>query len=703
MTRSNLFLSAVMALFISMSGHAAVFNPSDSLTKSLADAETPADSISLLYNIFDCSTAKKQEAVLEDIYRIASRTGDYDTALDALRLRANMGVTSDSLLNALIQRAEAIPENDNKKATMLFIKVRNNTRLIRSLPEEVRDNRLRECLSKYKEADTLDNYDRIEYLFTLCAFLRLNTDGDLLMDYFSKLQELIDALPSRELFLRSLFYVQASVGYVSNDMYEQAVEANRTLLDIIAEMEKKYKASGRVYRNYSRQKYFCYSRLLRCYSALTGDEIDTYYENLLAEVNADEAVKNDFNSRRRPEIYYLMAKKHYQEAITLITQQLKDKTNTPEEYRYLVESLIEAADAVGDNVNLLAALRINNRLLKDRIIQKAAESYKELQTVYEVYDLKQKNDELTMANQQILIERHRDEMLYAGIGFFVLIVLLVVLSVYYRRAKRLSANLTASNSVLANERDVLKRAQKNLIEARDRAKTADRIKTDFVNDMSHEIRTPLAAIVEYSRLISDCAEDDKRDYIKRFADIISLNSDMLLTLVNDVLDLPSIESARLSVRMAPTSVNRICKAAVDSVKNYLKYGVVISFVNDGEPDTTIITDPHRLEQILQNLLINAAKFTDKGSVKLEYSLIDDRRKIRFTVTDTGIGIPRGQEDSVFERFSKLNPSTQGNGLGLYISRLLARILKGELTVDSEYRKGARLVLTIPVNDSEVKA
>ena len=121
------------------------------------------------------------------------------------------------------------------------------------------------------------------------------------------------------------------------------------------------------------------------------------------------------------------------------------------------------------------------------------------------------------------------------------------------------------------------------------------------------------------------------------------------------------------------------------------------FANAGQDDVNIYTDPHRVEQVLLNLLTNAAKFTEKGTITLSYEFSSDRENLIFTVTDTGIGIPRGKEEIIFTRFEKLNSTTQGNGLGLYISRLLAGLLKGSLRLDPDYRQGARFIFTIPVN------
>lgn len=393
----------------------------------------------------------------------------------------------------------------------------------------------------------------------------------------------------------------------------------------------------------------------------------------------------------------MMAKNRYADAIPLIKEQLKDTINTNEETLYLVEALLKASEATGDKENQLVALEMSNDIIKERIESKAAESYKELQIIYDVNDLKQTNDELVLANQQIMLNRHKEQLTYATISLIVLVLLLLVVYVLYHRSKKLTANLYKSNAMIIDERDALKRTQKELIEARDKAKAADRIKSDFVNNMSHEIRTPLEAIVEYSGLIADCADNDKREYIKRFADVITLNSDLLLTLVNDVLDLPSLENAKVSVHITQSSIQKICNVALDNVKRHLKPDIRLVFVNEGEADASIMTDPHRVEQVLLNLLMNAAKFTEKGSIILKYAFSENRDNVTFTVTDTGIGIPRGKEEIIFSRFEKLNSSSQGNGLGLYISRLLAGLLKGSLRLDADYRKGARFIFTIPVN------
>ena len=669
----------------------------DSLKNRLAEAQTPSDSIIILYNIYDSAPYSQQGEALENLYELALRRGDYHTVYDVLKQSSNYYTSNDSMQQVLINRAKSLPDNPEKRSTLIYMNVRAISNQARSLTQEQREAKLRDYLAQYSKSQDFDTYKRIEYLFCLCSYLRLSTEGELLTKYFQELQTLIDNLPARDLALKSLFYTQAANSYLSNEMIPEAVEANKTLLNIIEELERQHHAKGRIYRNYDRPAFICYRRLLRCHDALTLEEVDDYYKKIIPIIDRNPALQMLSGQSKKPTIYYLMAKKRYADAIPLIKEQLKDTVNTNEEVLYLVEALLKSSDSIGDKESQLKALEMSNELLKDRIGAKGAESYKELQIIYAVNDLKQTNDSLVLENQQIVLNRHKEQITYAIISLIVLVLLLVVVYVFYHRSKRLTANLSKSNAMIIDERDALKRTQKDLIDARDKAKAANRIKTDFVNNMSHEIRTPLEAIVEYSGLIADCADNDKRGYIKRFADVISLNTDLLLTLVNDVLDLPSLENAKVSVHIVQTSVQEICKMAIDNVRRHLKPDVQLVFANDGQEDVGIHTDPHRVEQVLLNLLMNAAKFTEKGLITLQYALTDDREKITFTVTDTGIGIPLGKEEVIFSRFEKLNSTTQGSGLGLYISRLLAGLLKGSLRLDAEYRKGARFIFTIPVN------
>lgn len=695
MTKRILKILITALLPFTSTGFAAERNELDSLYDSLSRAASAADSIPLLYGIFDSAPNDQLGTVSEMLYRTARNSGNERVALDALRLSTTIHATDDSMQLVMLRRAESMPESDLQRETVLYIKVKNTTMKISSLREEERQQQLHEFLSRQSTMERLDIYQQVEYLFYLCAYLRCTTEGELLTSYLQKLESLIDKLPVKHLSIRSLFYSQAALSYLNNGLYDKSIEANRKLLDVIDELEKRYEGQRRVFRNYDYSYYNCFCNLLRCYERLAPEEIDIYYNRILTIASRNRDIRGELENRQRPTICYLMAKKRYGEAIPMIKRQL-DMDNSREEYHYLIEALIRASEAAGDKEDLLFASMAYNDILLRRIETKAGERYKELQIIYEVNDLKQANNALELEKKQISLSKHRQATIYTVAALAAVVVMLIIVYTLYRRARRLSANLSMSNKRLLEERDSLKQAQKDLIVARDKAKIADRIKTDFINNMSHEIRTPLAAIVEYSRLITDCADDNKKVYLKRFADIVSLNTQLMLTLVNDVLDIAALENSKLNLKIKPTSVKAVCELVIASVRKRVAPGVELVFANAGSDDLRILTDPHRVEQVLLNLLTNAAKFTEKGSITIGYATDDDRRHVTFTVTDTGCGIPQGKEEIIFSRFEKLDLTTQGCGLGLYICRLLATLLKGEIKADPDYRKGARFIFTIPI-------
>ncbi len=669
----------------------------DSLKNRLAETDNLRDSIIILNNLYDNSPRSLQGEVLEELFELALRHGDYHMVNDVLKRSVTHYSANDPMQQVLLAHAQKLPDTPEKQGTITYMNLANTTKVVRALTKDQRVSRLREYLALQTRSKRFDTYKRIQYLYELCTYLSLSTGGELLTNYLKEQQALIDSLPSSDLDLKYLFYSKAANRYLSNGMIPEAVAANKTLLGIIDELEQHNAEMGRAPGKYDEMAFRCYERLLRCRNVLTQDEIEDYYGKILSLIDRNAGVPFFDGRQKKPTINYLMAKKQYADAIPLIKEQLNDTTNKADERLYIVEALIEASDAVGDKEDLLMALETSNDLIKDRLENKASESYKDLQMIYDVNDLKETNDELAFANQQIIINRHKEQLTYIVVCFFVLVVLLVVVFVLYRRSKLLTTKLTKANAMITEEHDALQLTQKNLLDARERVKVANRMKNDFVNNMGHEIKAPLESVVEYSNLIADCVSPEQHKSFKRFADVITLNADHLLTLVNEVLDLPSLENAKVSVHPKKTSVQDICRAAIENVILYVKPEVDLIFDNEDQEDIIAMTDPHRVEQVLMNLMLNASKYTDEGSVTLSYSVSPRRDKLTFIVEDTGMGIPEGKEEEIFGRPDNVDDSMQENCIGLYISRLIAGMLGGSLTVDKDYHAGARFIFTISIS------
>ena len=235
-----------------------------------------------------------------------------------------------------------------------------------------------------------------------------------------------------------------------------------------------------------------------------------------------------------------------------------------------------------------------------------------------------------------------------------------------------------------------KRQEEMLIAARERAAEADKLKMAFLANMSHEIRTPLNAIVGFSNLLAKTVDADKK---QRFINIINKNNQMLLKLIGDVLDMAKVESNTLDFNFRPTDLNHLIQEVDSTMRIKLSNDVMLNYVL-GAPDCIIDTDPDRLNQVLMNLLNNAAKFTTKGSITFGYELRDD--EIYFYVRDTGIGIPDQDAERLFSRFTKLNNFIPGTGLGLSISKSIVEMLGGSIGVKSAgHNRGSIFWFTIP--------
>lgn len=240
----------------------------------------------------------------------------------------------------------------------------------------------------------------------------------------------------------------------------------------------------------------------------------------------------------------------------------------------------------------------------------------------------------------------------------------------------------------------LKRSQMRQEAMKEKAVQAIQRKNMFLSNMSHEVRTPLNAIVGFSAVLTDEDESFDDESRREFSEIIKVNSFQLLKLINDILDFSDFENDNITFNIRTHDAVKLCNEVVETVMASRKLEVEMRF----DTDLSVLmldTDDARLRQVLINLLVNAAKFTEQGSIVLELKM-DDADTALFSVTDTGCGIPPEKQHLIFERFEKLNDFVQGSGLGLSICQLIVKYMNGKLWVDSGYTRGACFCFTHPL-------
>lgn len=247
--------------------------------------------------------------------------------------------------------------------------------------------------------------------------------------------------------------------------------------------------------------------------------------------------------------------------------------------------------------------------------------------------------------------------------------------------------------LLKRQREKVKLSTQKLATSRINAENAMRAKSVFLSNMSHEIRTPLNALSGFSSLLTEEGLDDETR--RQCNEVIQQNSELLLKLINDVIDLSSLEFGKLQFCIAQHDAVSICRNVIDTVNKVKQTQAELTFTTELE-EMPIETDDSRLQQVLINLLINATKFTPQGSIVLKLEKETDDT-VLFTVTDTGCGIPKDKQANIFQRFEKQNENAQGSGLGLSICQLIIEHIGGQIWIDSEYAEGSRFCFTHPIS------
>lgn len=309
----------------------------------------------------------------------------------------------------------------------------------------------------------------------------------------------------------------------------------------------------------------------------------------------------------------------------------------------------------------------------------------QLRTIHEV-------DKLELRNKQIELESERYKLTISLALVVVLIIVLIVSVFHYFRIKRIKSQLEKSDTELKKDKELLLLSEKKLLLAMKKAEASNKFKDAFLANLSHEIRTPLNSIIGFSSLLGNMQQKSEA---KEYASIIKHNSDLLLKLVNDAVNVTLLQTNKVSLTKEKVDICDICHSLVKDYATKAKPGVVVEAVLHQEV-FILDTDKTHIKQVLENLLSNAVKFTERGHITLSTELAENEKSIRFIVTDTGSGIPESIQNKIFDTFQKQDSFIQGIGLGLTICKLIAQSLNGSIYLDTEYKYGTRMIFNHPI-------
>lgn len=314
----------------------------------------------------------------------------------------------------------------------------------------------------------------------------------------------------------------------------------------------------------------------------------------------------------------------------------------------------------------------------------------QLRTIHEV-------DKLELKNKQMELESSRLRLSITLVFLVVLLVALVVVVIHSIYLKRMKSLLEKSDEELKRDKEKLLISEKALSLAKEKAEADNRFKDEYLFNLSREIRTPLDSIVGFSHKLGSMYDNEET---KEYVSMIKSSSDLLLKLVNDTICVSLLQTDQTPFVLENIEINQYCKAILHEMESKLPSGVTLNF--HSSTDRFILqTDAIRLKQVLNILLSNAVKFTEKGEITLIYLVSQEKGVVQFIVEDTGPGIPKDIQERIFNSVEldssvDVNVPVEGVGLGLAICKIVANRLEGTIALDTLYEKGTRIVFTHPI-------
>lgn len=642
--------------------------------------------------------------------------------------------------------AKAIHEND-KKAQCLALTIP----VIYYFNKRDTD-KMEEAITKLQEVSRKNDYLQYYYFGSIYKVNNLMNIGNTLRALqeaeATKKQAFADNYPygiSTCLRMMGNIYYARRETRTALDYYQQALKhAQENLPDQdlahlysnIAMLQQGLKQYEAAYENAEKgikcaktdvNKYACMLRkCMLLYILGRKEEFINYYEE--CQILTKKYGKTRTNDLNRLRMYYYILNKEFDKAHALADSattahdkmafqvEIYSKEHKFEEAFMALQKLQILQDSLNQLIQYADLSELNVRIGNEQLKRKAQTLQLEntqltLQTTtlelektksqMEIEKMNSENKELQLKNRnlelaQFKAESEREQSLMRAKqaeSDHQLMILKFVLTFFCFFAAALSAYLYLRRKSVKQ----LQEKNEELTIARDHAEQADKMKTYFIQNMSHEIRTPLNAIVGFSQILSDPEMPLEDEEKKEFSYLVQRNSELLTTLVNDILDLSALESGKYTMNMASHHCNEMCQLILSSITHRKPNEVKLYYTSDVPDSFMIITDRQRLQQVLVNFLTNAEKYTEEGEIHLHCSISENPGKITFSVTDTGSGIPADKIDSIFERFKKLDEFKQGTGLGLNICRLIADRLHGEVKVDKNYTGGARFLFILPLS------
>lgn len=652
----------------------------DSLSDLLDRTTDPQKRISLLIHILDLSDSEKEEntvaALLYKESKTAKNAGGLGASLGTITLQLiNRPDGKDSLFR-MLREIEPLLKNTTEEGLNYYYEMVYRARILSTAPREQQAETGKQILQELdREHPETNPFVRVEKLFLTGVVYYLltseaeNKENKEPIPYLEEAWSIACDFPpsSRKNFCGNIYILLSSI-YNSKGEDKKLIrlsDAYLKILDAYFSLETIKRRRPYFYKD--NLYLLCYQQLMINPHLIGKKKAREYYRRFCEYM---ENGKGDALQRNRFYFYsfsysYFKSIQAYKQALAFSDSLINLIETTKTVNAKYVIHYYGRATTLQELGQYEKACNAYERTLKvaDSLARKEQlKSISEMQVNYEI-------DKLKLRKAKLSVHYHQMALVCSIVLLLVMIGFLVYSYINLKRTQKLQAEL---------------------FKQKEKALHSEKKKTSFINSVCHEVRTPLNAIFGFSELITEDNSEKKEEYFN----FIWESCDQLTYLLNDMLEVASLENLSHPLPKEKVNVSAICEKQMNLLqRKYRKEN--ISYTTEIQKDIVFLTHPKYFSILIHTLLNNANKFTQKGEIHLSCQWNDKKKEVHIAVTDTGCGIPSDQYDYVFERFTKLNPFSQGNGLGLYLCRLIMDQLNGSLRIDPSYKQGTRFLIVLP--------
>lgn len=660
------FLTGILFLWCVCSAGKAFCVVKDSLLQILPQEKSASERCILLRNLADLSYDTPDGIkYLKLLIQEASQAGFGKILPEAMGDLAIAHMTHNDFDSAAycLESLNAMEKTEDVQSWITYL---NMCRFNLAMSDEDRAKAIDEVRNKLVNRPNEDIYSRIENAYIVGCGLCDQDKFEQALTYAITAEKLAVSLPFKSGCRVHMYTIRLMARILIRErQFLEGIGWTEKYIELLEKCYEQYYRVSRPYYYINSLRIAAYSTLMINVLALPAEKADYYFRKVVG-YNAEATSLYDKYSCNHIMYNYYVAKEEYTKALAINDSLMSYAKiiapyNLPSLYR--ISSVIH--EFMGDYKESLTALKIYHSMQDSLNTVKANEHLNQLQVEYDVNKLNYENSQLEIKNKQIIL-----------ICLACVLLLLTGICVYLYRT-------------LKKERMMKIR----LCELNAKAEECEKMKTLFIRSVCHEIRTPLNAIVGFSDLL--CMSDIDEEMRQSFPPEIQKNSLLLTSLISRMLEVAELDVSNERLPVEPTDIHVVCVQSMELLQD--KGRQEISYVLDiPEQPLTIQTHSHYLMLVLENLLDNASKFTESGRIILHYEADQVKHKLLISITDSGCGIPVEMHGKVFERFSKLDAYKPGNGLGLYLCRLIIERLEGRIYIDPEYTQGTRVWVELPM-------